>query len=423
MIFRAKSREQSRFFYISLLLMLLGILLSWIFADQMSLYIFEKTNERNMAFIYGVEKSSDKEVLARVLQGDYDRADVQNGKTLLGNYGFSDKESLRFLPGFSDLRLSVFIGCSSICLLVGSFILLYGLSRFSRLSKDLIHISNITEALSGMVQKGQTEDLKKESSASDAKYKEDDMASLYRSVGALAELSKNRMQVLDEKRSFMQDYLSDISHQIRTPLSALSLYHELLLKDPHMPVEERIRFQQTGLEQIHRISWLVEGLLQIARLEAGVVLMETNACAFRDTIESACKPYWEMAKNKSVQIENETAPEIFFPHDTKWLAEAFGNLIKNALEYTPEGGKIRIWAEKTPVSIQVFVADTGVGIPSKEIPFIFQRFYRVNAKQKPSGIGIGLSLSKAIIEKNGGELFVKSVVGQGTTFTATFLLG
>ena len=421
-LFQVKSKQKNRFLVVSLLAVAVGIFLSWFLSHVISVRLFPDLYNTNMAFWGQVGDGAAGDELARTLQGEFTPEAVEKGKEAMSFYGFSDRESYYFLPGFSQLRILLFAIGSFFCILTGSMIIFTGLRQFKHLSGELGHLSLEAETYIQSVLQEDVSSQLKTGMENQKKYEESDVAALYRSMDDLSSVSGRRVQILDKQRKYMQEYLSDISHQIRTPVSSLLLYHELMLKEPDMPAVMRISFQQLGMEQVQRISWLIEGLLQLARLEADVVSFEINDVCFQDTVNSAMKPHCEMAKQRNLSLDVDIPEEIHFPHDAAWLSEAIGNLVKNAIEHTPEGGEIRIWAEQTPVSVQLFISDNGEGIDENEQARIFTRFYRADSKLKPNGIGIGLSLAKTIIEKNNGDLYVKSVKGKGTTFTSVFLL-
>ncbi len=241
-------------------------------------------------------------------------------------------------------------------------------------------------------------------------------------VASLVKGTSFHAQALQKDKEYLRDLLSDISHQMKTPLAALRMYHELLA-NPNLSLEKRDEFLRRSQKQVERTDWLVQSLLKMARIESGSVTMNRRQAYLLDTAELASAPFSASAEQKGVELVLSVSPEICFLHDTDWVAEAIGNLIKNALEHTPVGGHIRVDASETPLSVELCVSDDGEGMTGEEIPHAFERFYRADSKQESGGVGIGLSLAKEIIEKNGGDIFVRSQPGNGSTFTVTFLKG
>ena len=256
----------------------------------------------------------------------------------------------------------------------------------------------------------------------DASHEEEgDFAALRSAVLSLAQRSGFHTRALQKDKEYLKSLLSDISHQLKTPLAALRMYNEILLDKPDLDRGKREEFLQRSKNQIDRTDWLIQSLLKMARVEAGAVKMNLKSGCIIDTVEQAVSPFGESARRKGVSLAVKIPPEIRLVHDGEWVAEAIGNIVKNALEHTPPGGEISLDAEETPLSVTVRIADSGEGMELDEIPHVFERFYRKSAGANAGNAGLGLSLAKEIVEKNGGEIFVKSSPGAGSEFTLTFL--
>lgn len=240
------------------------------------------------------------------------------------------------------------------------------------------------------------------------------------------ELSLDRLR---SEKVFLKNILSDISHQLKTPLSSLKVYHEILLNERAKERVDQQRFLSLGAGQLDRMEWLIHNLLVLARIEAGALDFDRSADALYPTVEGAVQALrvkWE-EKRQCVVIEEERTGgqsgdrnAISFPHDEKWLGEAIGNMIKNSIEHTPQGGHITVRITETPLFVQLLFTDNGEGIHPEDLPHIFQRFYRGKTHSKGSGTGIGLALAKSIIEGHGGIISASSKLGAGTVFTVTF---
>ena len=250
---------------------------------------------------------------------------------------------------------------------------------------------------------------------------EGDFAALRNAVISLAERSGFHARALQKDKEYLKNLLSDISHQLKTPLAALRMYNEILLGKPDLDREKRKEFLLRSKNQIDRTDWLIQGLLKMARVEAGAVKMNLRNGYIIDTVEQAISPFLESARRRGVLLTAKIPSDIQLVHDSEWVAEAIGNIVKNALEHTPSGGSVVIAAEETPLSVAVKIRDSGEGMKSDEIPHVFERFYRKSAGANTGNAGLGLSLAKEIVEKNGGEIFLKSAPGFGSEFTVTFL--
>ncbi|NFL95154.1 HAMP domain-containing histidine kinase [Clostridium botulinum] len=237
-------------------------------------------------------------------------------------------------------------------------------------------------------------------------------------------LMSNRLEEsllnLRKEKIFLKNIISDISHQLKTPLSSLIMFNELM-KDENMPIEDRKNFLKLSDEQLRRMEWLIINLLKIGRLEAGVVEFIRENNPLYVTVNKALAGLSEKAKEKSQQVIVDIDEDVYFKHDMDWTAEAISNIIKNSIEHTDNYGQIKISCEETPISLTISIKDNGEGIPEKLQNKIFERFYKGENSVNPSSIGIGLSLTKSIIESQNGSIIVESETGEGTEFIITFL--
>ncbi|WP_434282178.1 sensor histidine kinase [Clostridium botulinum] len=237
-------------------------------------------------------------------------------------------------------------------------------------------------------------------------------------------LMSNRLEEsllnLKKEKIFLKNIISDISHQLKTPLSSLIMFNELM-KDENMPIEDRKNFLKLSDEQLRRMEWLIINLLKVGRLEAGVVEFRRENNPLYVTVNKALAGLSEKAKEKSQQVIVDIDEDVYFKHDMDWTAEAISNIIKNSIEHTDNYGQIKIGCEETPISLAISIKDNGEGIPEKLQNKIFERFYKGENSVNPSSIGIGLSLTKSIIESQNGSIIVESEMGEGTEFIITFL--
>ncbi len=225
----------------------------------------------------------------------------------------------------------------------------------------------------------------------------------------------------DEKkeRVFLQDLIADISHQLKTPLATLTIYQDLLDNIELSDEERRDMLEKMG-EQLTRMEWLVLNLLKLARLEAGSIRFEPERQNLKHTLQLAIENVRILKEAKGQHIELQCDGDIELMHDRAWTVEALTNILKNATEYAPEGSTIEVWTEQSSVLTEIHIKDYGIGISGDDIHKVFKRFYRAKSKVNENSIGIGLALSKGIINGQGGEIYVESVVGQYTCFTVAF---
>lgn len=244
---------------------------------------------------------------------------------------------------------------------------------------------------------------------------------LGRMQGALHEVAagvRTRFEKLDQNRAFLKDLISDISHQLKTPLAALKMYQEILAQEP-MGEDARAFVTRSG-EQIERMEWLVLGLLKMARVEAGQLALHLRPQNPDALCRRVAADFAQMAEEKGVGLVVAAHSRTALDCDAAWLREAVGNVVKNCIESTPAGGQVFLETQETPVAHILTVRDTGPGIPPDDLPFIFRRFYRGSGRTG-GGSGIGLPLARSITEQMGGTLGAGGIYGQGAVFTFTFL--
>lgn len=246
---------------------------------------------------------------------------------------------------------------------------------------------------------------------------------LYQMFGAVEQLSKAlraKGEAEQRDREALKDTVSDISHQLKTPLAALCMYAEIMLDEPGNSeiVQE---FSQKSLRAISGMETLIQALLKVIRLDMGVVMFEKRFCRVSELVFTAAQEQRTRAalENKRLVLEGDEDELLYC--DLTWTAQALSNLIRNALDHTAEGGTIRIGWQRSQTMLRLWVADDGCGISMDDMPYIFKRFYRSHNSADPQGCGLGLALAKSIVEGQGGLLSAASELGQGAVFTITFL--
>lgn len=232
---------------------------------------------------------------------------------------------------------------------------------------------------------------------------------------------KYSIQQLQDEKINLKNIINDISHQLKTPLYALTMSNDILMGHREMDNEEIDNFINLSREQLDRMDWLVKTLLKYARLESNVVEYYKENRSLSNTIEESINDLRIKAQEKKQQLIFNRHKEIYYYHDRKWIAEAISNIIKNAIEHTGNNGKIEVDVSETPISITIAINDNGEGIEKNEQKKIFKRFHKGENSINPTSIGIGLSLSKAIVQAHNGDITVESELGVGSTFYIIFL--
>lgn len=258
-------------------------------------------------------------------------------------------------------------------------------------------------------------------------YKQGDMGLLYTNYYKMVTaLRESRMKEGREKE-FLKDTISDISHQLKTPLASLKVFVELLYEDKIKEEEKRKEILQEAGKQLNRMEWMVLAMLKLARIEAGSVQFEKRECNVREMLHTAMEAveYLLVKRNQAVNIIWQEAFKkengVSLLCDKEWLTEGIINLLKNASDYSPENTVIKVSVEENRLFTAIHIEDEGVGIPEEALPHIFKRFYRVSNEVNPGSVGIGLSLTQSIVEGMGGRITVRSEVGKYTRFTLRFM--
>ena len=228
-------------------------------------------------------------------------------------------------------------------------------------------------------------------------------------------MQENRRKV-EEERQELQILVSDISHQVKTPVSNLKMVTDTLLTRP-VTEAERIDFIKGVRSQTDKLDFLFQALVKTSRLETGVIRLEKKQGRIYDTVAQAMSGIVYAAEKKQIGVSVDCPENLTVAHDSKWTAEALFNLLDNAVKYTPAGGKITVTVEEWEMYAEIKVADTGKGISESNQAAIFRRFYREEEVHEQPGVGIGLYLAREIVTKQGGYIKVVSELGNGSAFS------
>lgn len=239
---------------------------------------------------------------------------------------------------------------------------------------------------------------------------------LFGEINTMAAVLKSKQETEKTAKEFLRNSISDISHQLKTPLAAISMYNEIILDEPEN-LETVILFTKKSNTAIERIKDLVLSLLKITRLDAGGIEFDKKEYLIIELINSALENFTVRAEQEKKKIIISGNESDIVNCDFSWTMEAIGNIIKNALDHTVVDGKIHISWEATPLRVRISVSDNGSGIAAEDFHHIFKRFYRSKNSSDKQGVGLGLPLAKSIIEGQGGIVSVKSEKEIGTEFS------
>lgn len=238
---------------------------------------------------------------------------------------------------------------------------------------------------------------------------------VYKTTVFLKEQAENSLQ----DKTNLKDSISDISHQLKTPLTSISILLDNIIENPDMEISTRNEFIKDIRREIININFLVQALLKLSKFDANAVEFINKEVNIKQMLESAVKNIMPLCDLKKVEIELIGDDRDKLVCDEKWQIEAISNILKNSVEYSNAGDTIYVKFKENNLYTQIDIKDSGKGIDKEDLPHIFDRFYKGKNSSKNS-IGIGLALSKTIIEKSGGNISAESKLGEGTRFVIRY---
>ena len=239
-------------------------------------------------------------------------------------------------------------------------------------------------------------------------------------LGRLYEVMQENKNNIAKERADLQELISDISHQVKTPIANLKIINNTLLEN-EVPPQKQKEFLTAQASQLDKLDFLMQAMIKTSRLETGVISLDQKQQPVYDTLATALGWILFNAEKKQIDVQVECPEHLDARHDRKWTSEALFNILDNAVKYTPAGGQIRVSVEGWEMYVKINIADTGIGISEQHQGTIFKRFYREDAVHDVEGIGIGLYLAREIMTLQEGYIRVASEIGQGSTFSV-FLL-
>lgn len=332
-----------------------------------------------------------------------------SGRELLSVIGIGEKTTNRMLPFISQFQQSTFHTVIFISVIL-SLILFWGTLIFFWRRKRLYIQADmvINNYINGDYSCHLSQD------------REGAIFQVFSSVEQLATMLQSKNETEHKAKEFLKNTISDISHQLKTPLAALTMYQEIIENEPDN-LETIKEFSAKMGVSLKRMERLIQSMLKITRLDTENIIFEKSSYCVSEVISHAINELTTRADNENKKILISGSPEQKFFCDMEWTSEAIGNIVKNALDHTKPGGTIYISWENAPTMLRLSISDNGKGIAPEDIHHIFKRFYRSKHSLDTQGIGLGLPLAKSIIEGQGGFISVQSELNMGTTFMISFL--
>ena len=241
---------------------------------------------------------------------------------------------------------------------------------------------------------------------------EGELSILRTNIYKAATMLKTQNEQLEDDKTQLATALADISHQLKTPLTSMMVMNDLLMDETDEAKREELLRTQSA--QLDRMNWLIQTLLKISKLDAGTIVLKKEEAALSELVEEAVRPFLIQMDVRNIACRLDVAKEEI-TCDRNWTIEALKNIIKNCIEHMDDGGTLSIEADDTNLFSRITIKDNGCGIPPEDLPHIFERFYKGKNAGKDS-VGIGLALSKRILEGEHGEITVQSTEGVGTSF-------
>lgn len=309
--------------------------------------------------------------------------------------------------------ISILLKCSlSLIMLIELPIILGNIIYFIFLIKQHKKIKDLSKYMNRILNEDYSFDIKD--------YEEGCISSLKNDIYKMTVKLKEQSDISLKDKKYLEEVLSDISHQLKTPLTSMYVINDVLLSDSNIEEAKKQEFLLRNRSQLERIEWLVTTLLKISRLDSGSEKIKRKPVALEELISKSIEPIKIPMELKEQKLELDYDPNIMLDIDLNWTREALINILKNAHEHTPFQGKIIIRANNTPIYVELEIIDNGVGISEEDLPHIFERFYK--GKGNKESIGIGLSMAKKIINLENGEIKANSS-SVGTTFNIKFYKG
>ena len=245
---------------------------------------------------------------------------------------------------------------------------------------------------------------------------EGELSALVNKINRIQEVLGKQVELAESEKEQVKSLVSNMSHQLKTPLANLSIYTEILNSED-LDKQKKEEVAEKIKKQIDKLDWIIGSLAKMVKLEQDVIAFDAEGISIKKTLLDAIDTVYEKLEKKGIMLVSEPYEDIRLFHNRKWTVEVFVNLLENAVKYTKRGGTI--WIRVCPYEIytEIQIIDNGCGIREDEITEIFKRFYRSREVEHIEGSGIGLYLSNLILEKEKGYMAVKSVYGEGSCFS------
>ncbi|MEG0855751.1 MAG: HAMP domain-containing sensor histidine kinase [Terrisporobacter sp.] len=392
----------------SIALFFIAIILCGVVTTLSLNVIKDKVVENNQAILGEIlfeNPQLEDEIVDIITQGK-SKENLELGKEILSKYNYDKNISLQNEPMIYESVRNVFnINWIFIALIFISIITL-ALYYFKKIYDDIKDLTDYVYHSS----EGRKFEMKNRN-------QEGQMGLLKTELLKMTNILKEKVELLNNEKIFLNNTISDISHQLKTPMTSMIILNDLMYED--LPKETKIEFLDKIKSQLSRMEWLIKSMLKLSKVEAKVIDFKREQVYINQLINRAIQPSLIPMELKNIELNIIGNEEISYMGDINWCSEALVNIIKNCVEHTPQDGQLNIKYEENPLYSEILIKDTGEGIDKKDLPHIFKRFYK-GKTSKDDSVGIGLAMAKSIIESQNGDISVKSEKNRGTEFRIIF---
>ena len=406
---RILSNPEIKKYNISIIALFLITIILSIFVNTLNLNIIKADVIQNNQAIVGNIVSKypelEKDIVSVITQAK-NKENTDLGAKVLQKYNYDSSTNLSQEPIVQNniykmLKINIlFITFVFLCLITISFYFFIKIYRDIKDMTDYVYHSS----------EGREYQMKN-------KNQEGQMGLLKTELMKMTTVLKEKVALLHSEKIFLNDTISDISHQLKTPMTSLMLLTDLMYND--LDKEKKIEFLDRTNAQLSRMDWLIKSMLKLSKLEAKVIDFKTDKVNINELIKRSISPLLVPIELRNISLNINGDKEASYIGDIEWSSEALGNIIKNCIEHTKEGGNLNISYEENPIYSEIIIKDNGEGIDKSDIPNIFKRFYK-GKNSKSDSVGIGLAMAKSIIESQNGDIYVKSKKNRGSEFHITF---
>lgn len=397
-----KNKEVRELILIEIIVLIIGIV-SILLLNKYSYETYKEAIIENNLYIIDSIISKHPELENEVIDGIINH-DISASESyeILNKYGLDRLDTVDYLNNNSYINKTIrkynIIYISILIIIVFSILIIYINKIYNKIRKLSIYANDILNNKYNM-------DIRE--------YSEGDISNLKNDLYKMTIKLKEQNELSLKDKIYLQDTLSDISHQLKTPLTSMYVINELLYDDKldKSLKKELLNKSKKGLE---RIEWLITSLLKMSRLDSGSEKLILENVKLINIINKTIEPIRIPLELKNINLNVSCSNDIKVNVDVNWTTEALINILKNAMEHTLENGNINIVCSDNPLYTMISISDDGCGISKKDLPHIFERFYKGMSNKE--SIGIGLNMSKKIIENENGNISVKSKENEGTTF-------